>query len=184
MEDSSKSGDDRKNTRFYHPYQDLHVPITKLYELPTAPEHLFFEEAARPHRSWGENLQYYTGIGYLSGALLGGARGSIQGLRAAEPGDSVKLRLNRVLNSGGQLGRRAGNSLGILGLIFAGLESGVIHLRGTDDVLNSIVAGLGTGALYKAASGPRSAAIAGAIGGIAAAAAVAGKQAVKRYVPI
>ncbi|KAE8637482.1 hypothetical protein Csa_007329 [Cucumis sativus] len=129
MENSSKSPDDRKS-RFYHPYQDLHVPITKLYELPTAPEHLFFEEAARPHRSWGENLQYYTGIGYLSGALFGGARGSIQGLRAAEP------------------------------------------------------AGLGTGAVYKAASGPRSAAIAGAIGGIAAAAAVAGKQAVKRYVPI
>lgn len=183
MEDSSKSADDRK-TRFYHPYQDLHVPITKLYELPTSPEHLFFEEAARPHRSWGENLQYYTGIGYLSGAILGGARGSVQGLRAAEPGDSVKLRVNRVLNAGGQLGRRAGNSLGILGLIFAGLESGVIQLRGTDDVLNSIVAGLGTGALYKAASGPRSAAIAGAIGGIAAAAAVGGKQAVKRYVPI
>lgn len=182
MEDSSKSGDQK--TRFYHPYQDLHVPISKLYELPISPEHLFLEDAARPHRSWGENLQYYTGIGYLSGALLGGAKGSVQGLRAAEPGDTMKLRLNRVLNSGGQVGRRVGNSLGIVGLIFAGLESGVVHMRGTDDVLNSIVAGLGTGALYKAASGPRSAAIAGAIGGIAAAAAVAGKQAVKRYVPI
>lgn len=180
--DSSKPNEQR--TRAYHPYRDLNVPIQKLYNLPTAPEHLFLEEAARTHRSWGENLQYYTGCGYLSGAMFGAAKGTVQGLRAAEPGDSLKLRVNRVLNSGGQTGRRFGNSLGVLGLIFAGLESGVIHLRGKDDLLNSVVAGLSTGALYRAAAGPRSAAIAGAIGGIAAAAAVAGKQALKRYVPI
>ncbi|XP_028790282.1 mitochondrial import inner membrane translocase subunit TIM23-2-like [Neltuma alba] len=180
--DSSKP--DKEKTRVYHPYQDLNVPIQKLYNLPTAPEHLFPEEAARAHRSWGENLQYYTGCGYLSGAMFGAAKGTVQGLKAAEPGDSLKLRINRILNSGGQTGRRFGNSLGVLGLIFAGLESGVIHLRGKDDLLNSVVAGLGTGALYRGAAGPRSAAIAGAIGGIAAATAVAGKQALKRYVPI
>lgn len=50
--------------------------------------------------------------------------------------------------------------------------------------MNSVVAGLGTGALFKAASGPRSAAVAGAIGGLMVGAAVAGKQLVKRYVPI
>ncbi|KAK4282877.1 hypothetical protein QN277_014202 [Acacia crassicarpa] len=180
--DSSKPKE--RQTRVYHPYQDLNVPIQKLYNLPTAPEHLFPEEAARTHRPWGENLQYYTGCGYLSGAMFGAAKGTVQGLKAAEPGDSLKLRVNRVLNSGGQTGRRFGNSLGVLGLIFAGLDSGVIHLRGKDDLLNSVVAGLGTGALYRAAAGPRSAAIAGAIGAIAAATAVAGKQALKRYVPV
>jgi len=60
----------------------------------------------------------------------------------------------------------------------------MIHARGTNDFVNSAVAGLRTGALYRAAAGPRSAAIAGAIGGIAAAAAVGGKQVLKRYVPI
>lgn len=184
MADSPNSNSEDQKIRLYNPYQDLQVPIRNLYNLPTAPEHLFVEEASRPHRSWGENLQYYTGCGYLSGAIIGGAKGSIEGLKAAEPGDTLKLRINRVLNSGGHIGRRYGNSLGVLGLIFAGLESGVIQLRGHDDLLNTVVAGLGTGALYKAAAGPRSAAIAGAIGGIAAAAAVAGKQAVKRYVPI
>ncbi|XP_020231724.1 mitochondrial import inner membrane translocase subunit TIM23-1 [Cajanus cajan] len=146
-----------QKTRLYHPYQDLNVPIQNLYNLPTAPDHLFPEEAARTHRSWGDNLQYYTGTGYLSGALIGAARGTAQGLREAEPADSLKLRLNRVLNSGGHAGRRLGNSLGVLGLIFAGLESGMIHFRATDDLVNSAVAGLGTGALYRAA------AIAGAI---------------------
>lgn len=108
----------------------------------------------------------------------------MDGVKAAEPGDTLKLRVNRILNSGGQTGRRFGNSLGVVGLIFAGLESGMVYMRGNDDILNSVVAGLGTGALYRAAAGPRSAAIAGAIGGLAAGAAVAGKQAIKRYVPI
>ncbi|KAH7543225.1 mitochondrial import inner membrane translocase subunit TIM23-3 [Ziziphus jujuba] len=185
MADSTNyNNNDQKKTRLYNPYQDLQVPIRNLYNLPTAHEHVFIEEATKPHRSWGENLCYYTGCGYFSGAIIGGAKGSIEGLKSAEPGDTLKLRVNRVLNSGGHMGRSFGNSLGVLGLIFAGLESGVNHFRGREDLLNTIVAGLGTGALYKAASGPRSAAIAGAIGGIAAAAAVAGKQAVKRYVPI
>uniref|UniRef100_A0A2P2JAK3 Mitochondrial import inner membrane translocase subunit TIM23-3-like n=1 Tax=Rhizophora mucronata TaxID=61149 RepID=A0A2P2JAK3_RHIMU len=171
--------------RKYHPYQDLYnVPAQRLYNLSTSPEFLFHEEAAHQRRSWGENLQYYTGTGYLSGAILGGAKGSVDGIRAAEAGDSLKLRVNRVLNSGGQTGRKFGNNLGVLGLMFAGIESALIQWRDTDDLVNTALAGLTTGAIYRAARGPRSAAIAGAIGGIAAAAAVAGKQAVKRYVPI
>ncbi|KAE9619013.1 hypothetical protein Lal_00047928 [Lupinus albus] len=181
---ANSTNDQKKTTRLYHPYQDLNVPIQKLYDLPTSPELLFSEEASKTHRSWGENIQYYAGCGYLSGAVIGGSKGTVEGLRAAEKGESLKLRLNRVLNSGGQTGRRFGNSVGVLGLIFAGLESGMIHFRGRDDLVNSAIAGLGTGALYRAASGPRSAAIAGAIGGISAAAAVAGKQVLKRYVPI
>ncbi|XP_058770538.1 mitochondrial import inner membrane translocase subunit TIM23-2-like [Vicia villosa] len=184
MADSSTNPKDHQNSRLYHPYQHLNIPVDKLYNLPTSPEHLFPEEASRKHRSWGDNLQYYTGTGYLSGSIIGGTRGTIEGLKAAEAGDSFKIRVNRVLNSGGQGGRRLGNSLGVLGLIFAGLESAMIHVRDKDDLVNSAVAGLGTGALYKAAAGPRSAAIAGALGGIAAAVAVAGKQALKRYIPI
>ena len=57
-------------------------------------------------------------------------------------------------------------------------------VRDTDDVVNSVVAGLGTGALYRAAAGVRSAAVAGAIGGVVVGAAVTAKQVLKRYVPI
>ena len=38
------------------------------FRLPTQPEFLFSEEATVHHRSWSENLTYYTGTGYLSGA--------------------------------------------------------------------------------------------------------------------
>ncbi|OMO96393.1 Mitochondrial inner membrane translocase subunit Tim17/Tim22/Tim23/peroxisomal protein PMP24 [Corchorus olitorius] len=184
MAESSRNTKTEQRYRQYNPYQDLNIPIRNLYNLPTSPELLFQEEAAKNRRSWGENLQFYTGIGFLSGATLGALHGSYKGILAAEAGETLKLRLNRVLNSGGQKGGKFGNSLGIVGLIFSGLESGLVYLRGSDDVLNTILAGLGTGAIYRAASGPRSAAIAGAIGGITAAAAVAGKHMAKRYVPI
>ncbi|KAK8945854.1 Mitochondrial import inner membrane translocase subunit TIM23-1 [Platanthera guangdongensis] len=170
--------------RTYDPYKDLQIPYRAIYDLPTSPEFLFQEESAVQRRSWGENLTYYTGIGYVGGSFAGASVGLYNGLRAAEPGDTLKLRLNRVLNSSGQDGRRLGNRLGIIGLLYAGMESGLVAVRDRDDWINSVVAGLGTGAFYKAANGPRSAAIAGAIGGLMVGAAVAGKQVLKRYVPI
>ncbi|XP_020093929.1 mitochondrial import inner membrane translocase subunit TIM23-2-like [Ananas comosus] len=184
-----RGGDDadrgqKPERRLYNPYQDLHVPSRALYDLPTAPEFLFQEEAVAQRRSWGENLTYYTGIGYLSGAAAGATLGLHRAISAAEPGDTLKIRINRVLNSAGQDGRRIGNRLGVIGLLYAGLESGMVALRDTDDWINSVAAGLGTGTLYKAANGPRSAAVAGAIGGLTVGAAVAGKQVLKRYLPI
>ncbi|MQM04475.1 hypothetical protein Taro_037275 [Colocasia esculenta] len=170
--------------RQYNPYKDLQIPYQSIYNLPTSPEFLFQEESIAQRRSWGENLTYYTGCGYLAGAVGGAGKGLYEALRAGEPGDTLKLRVNRILNTSGQAGRRVGNRLGVIGLMYAGLESGMVMARDTDDWMNSVVAGLGTGALFKAASGPRSAAVAGAIGGLMVGAAVGAKQVVKRYVPI
>jgi import inner membrane translocase subunit TIM23 len=89
-----------------------------------------------------------------------------------------------VLNASGHAGRAWGNRIGIIGLIYAGMESGIVALRDTDDVWNSVAAGLGTGAVYRAARGVRSAAVAGAVGGVLVGLAVTGKQAMKRYVPL
>ncbi|PSS07333.1 Mitochondrial import inner membrane translocase subunit TIM23-1 like [Actinidia chinensis var. chinensis] len=182
---SSHNADDNDpNRRLYNPYQDLQGPIQTLYKLPTSPEFLFQEESLAQRRSWGENLTYYTGIGYLAGSVTGAGKGLVEGIKSSEPGDTMKLRVNRILNGSGHVGRRYGNRAGVIGLLFAGMESGMVAVRDTDDVVNSVVAGLGTGALYKAASGPRSAAVAGAIGGVVVGLAVTGKQMLKRYVPI
>ncbi|KAL9659558.1 hypothetical protein QQ045_024365 [Rhodiola kirilowii] len=56
-------------------------------------------------------------------------------------------------------------------MVYGGLDGSAVYLRGgsSDDALNSFVAGLGTGALYKSASGVRPAAIGGVVGGITAA---------------
>ncbi|XP_073316898.1 mitochondrial import inner membrane translocase subunit TIM23-1-like [Primulina huaijiensis] len=158
--------------RLYNPYKDLR------------PEYLFQEESLAQRRSWGENLTYYTGIGYLAGSSAGTARGFVSGVKSIEQTDTMKLRINRILNGSGHTGRKVGNRCGVIGLMYAALESGMMAIRDEDDIINSVVAGLGTGALYKAAAGPRSAAVAGAIGGVIVGIAVAGKQALKRYVPI
>ncbi|WOL05683.1 mitochondrial import inner membrane translocase subunit TIM23-1-like [Canna indica] len=176
--------EDSVGRRLYNPYQDLQIPSRTLYDLPTSPEFLFQEESLTQRRTWGENLTYYTGIGYLSGSTAGASLGLRRALQSAEPGDTLKIRLNRLLNSCGQDGRRIGNRVGVIALMYAGLESGMVAARDTDDWINSVVSGLGTGALFKAANGPRSAAIAGAVGGLMVGAAVAGKQVLKRYVPI
>ncbi|KAL7114040.1 hypothetical protein ACP275_04G095900 [Erythranthe tilingii] len=181
---TSGSDENESNRRLYNPYQDLRLPAKTLYNLPTSPEFLFQEEAIAQRRSWGENLTYYTGIGYLAGATVGAAKGLGTGVKSIERTDTLKLKINRILNGSGHAGRQVGNRCGVLGLMFAGLESGMVAFRETDDSINSVVAGLGTGVLYKAAAGPRSAVVAGAIGGVVAGLAVTGKQVLKRYVPI
>lgn len=182
--DRDSGSDSNNQTRLYNPYKDLEVPIRNLYQLPTSPEHLFVEEARRKRRSWGENLTFYTGCGYLGGAVGGAGVGLVEAVKAFESGDTTKLRINRVLNSSGHTGRVWGNRIGIIGLLYAGIESGIAGVRDTDDVWNSVAAGLGTGALYRAARGVRSAAVAGAVGGVVVGVAVTAKQALKRYVPI
>ncbi|KAI3463246.1 hypothetical protein Pfo_019909 [Paulownia fortunei] len=181
---SSSTDENNSNRRLYNPYQDLHLPTQTLYNLPTSPEFLFQEESLAQRRSWGENLTYYTGIGYLAGSTAGAAKGFATGVKSIESTDTLKLKINRILNGSGHTGRQIGNRCGVIGLLYAGLESGMVAVRDTDDVINSVAAGLGTGALYKAAAGPRSAAVAGAIGGVIVGLAVTGKQVLKRYVPI
>lgn len=69
----------------------------------------------------------------------------------------------------------------MIGLIYAGMECGVVVVTDQNDVWSSMAAGLGTGAVGQVARGIRSMAI---VGGLTGGAAVAAKQAMKRYVPI
>ena len=150
--------------------------------LPNAPEHLFSEEATRHKRSWGENLSYYTGLGYLGGTLAGGVYGGIEGSRAKPQAslDTAKLRLNRLINSTMHRGRMFGNTFGILGLFYAVSESfaqSKLDQLSVPDDFSSVLAGVATGALYRAAAGPKSMAVGSAMGGIAALALVMSKNA-------
>ncbi|KAF8111284.1 hypothetical protein N665_0076s0265 [Sinapis alba] len=184
--DHDSDENNNNNTRLYNPYQNFEVPTKSqyLYKLPTSPEYLFTEESLKQRRSWGENLTFYTGTAYLGGSVSGATVGIFTGVKNFESGDTTKLKINRILNSSGHTGRTWGNRIGIIGLMYAGIESGVVAAMDRDDVWTSVVAGLGTGAVFRAARGVRSAAVAGALGGLAAGAVVAGKQVVKRYVPI
>nr|POF09566.1 mitochondrial import inner membrane translocase subunit tim23-1 [Quercus suber] len=81
------------------PYQGIQVsiPVRNIYQLPTAPQYLFDEEARRSRRNLSDNLNFFTGCGYLLGALGGGASGLIAGVKSFKPSDTAKLRANWVL---------------------------------------------------------------------------------------
>ncbi|KAF2323592.1 hypothetical protein GH714_036257 [Hevea brasiliensis] len=153
--------------RLYNPYQDLNIPIQTLYQLPISPEFLFTEESLHQRRSWGENLTFYTGSAYLSGSIVGASIGFFSAFKSFEPTDTLKLKVNRILNSSGLSGRAWGNRIGMVGLIYAMMESGVVAVTDRDDVWTSVAVGLGTGAVCRAARGVRSAAVwcVGRVGG-------------------
>jgi hypothetical protein len=57
--------------RLYDPYEGISQVVgmrKQTFKLPEQPEFLFEEEASVRRRGWGENLQFYTGLGYLTGA--------------------------------------------------------------------------------------------------------------------
>lgn len=152
------------------------------FRLPKEPEFLFKEEATVHQRSWSENLTYYTGSGYLIGAIAGGGAGAYRAISAPvslTPAGlpSQRLRINQLLNTSGKLGRSAGNSLGVVGLFFASSES---FLRNANDGLlpdetATVGAGALTGALYRSVRGPRQAAAAAAVGVIGGSLVLAGR---------
>ncbi|CAI9260348.1 unnamed protein product [Lactuca saligna] len=142
----------------YNPYQDLRVPIQTLYKLPTSLEYLFQEESIAQR--------------------LGAGKGLVEGVKASEAGGTMKLRVNHILNAFRHADRTISNRAGVIRLLYTGMESRMVKARDADNIINSVVAGLATGALYKVAS------IARSIGGIAVGLAMQRKQILKRYVPI
>ena len=57
--------------RLYDPYEGISQSAMgvrkQMFKLPQQPEFLFEEEAAVRRRGWGENLQFYVGLGYITG---------------------------------------------------------------------------------------------------------------------
>ncbi|OEL13588.1 hypothetical protein BAE44_0025393, partial [Dichanthelium oligosanthes] len=97
-----------------------------------------------------------------------------------EPRETSKIHANRVLHACGSSGRRASNTLGVIGLMYARIESAMVAARDRDEWINGVAAGLGTGVLFCAANGLRSAVVAGALGGVLAGAACLRPFPVKR----
>ena len=61
--------------RLYDPYEGITASVggrKQAFKLNEQLEFVFEEEAAVRRRGWTENLQFYTGMGYVTGKLWGG----------------------------------------------------------------------------------------------------------------
>ena len=96
-------------------------------------------------------------------------------------GERQRIRINGVLNAVGKQGPGLGNGLGCLAMMYSIFESLAYNVRGEDDLLNPIGAGVLSGAIYKSTAGVRMAGTAGISFGIfALAGAAASKELAKR----
>ncbi|KAL8894425.1 MAG: hypothetical protein Q9192_004332 [Flavoplaca navasiana] len=119
--------------------------------------------SALPSRGWSDDLQYGTGVTYLSALTLGGSYGMIEGLKRTPASAPPKIRLNSVLNSITRRGPFLGNSAGIIAMVYNGINSTIGYYRGKHDSANSVVAGALSGMLFKSTRGLRPMMISGGI---------------------
>ena len=159
-----------RNQSYVDPFEGIgNVDLSKLQPQQDNVEYL--EGFNAKGRSIFERLSYNTGICYLSGTMLGGLYGGVEGLQNA-PSRKFKIRLNSFLNACGKRGSRAGNALATVAMMFTFLEWGVEYVE-VDHYLPKesatyaipITAAAATGALYKCTRGPKLMTIYGLVGG-------------------
>jgi import inner membrane translocase subunit TIM23 len=116
---------------------------------------------------------------------VGGVYGLVEGWRSS-PSKKFKIRLNSVLNKTGRYSSRVGNAVGVLALMYSGIEWSVeqadveemIGLGGDhNELITPTLSAILTGILYKSTSGsPKAIIIAGGMGGAVALAAYGAKS--------
>ncbi|KAJ3023574.1 Mitochondrial import inner membrane translocase subunit tim23 [Thoreauomyces humboldtii] len=116
-----------------------------------------------PMRTNYDKLLYGVGTAYLGGLTFGGGYGALRGFRTAQV-PNMKVRMNNVLNQTTRYGPWAANSMGILTMGWALLDSAFEAIRGgQSDYFNHVGAAFTSGLLFKSTAGLRPAVMTGAI---------------------
>lgn len=124
-----------------------------------------FPEGASKQRGRFELAFVQIGTSAMVGAGIGGAAGLYNGVRATTlAGQTGKLRRTQLLNHIMKQGSATANTLGTLAVMYSGFGVLFSWARGEDDDLNTVLAGVGTGLLYKSSAGLRRCAIGGTVG--------------------
>ncbi|GJS12689.1 hypothetical protein Tco_0407161 [Tanacetum coccineum] len=102
-----------------------------------------------PRKSFDELMDTpldFSAFAYNGGAVISvRKKGASKGVKSFEALDTMKLRANRIWNEGCLSGRMIRNRAGVIGLLYAGIESEIVAVRDLDNAFNSVAAGLGTG---------------------------------------
>ncbi|KAI8812254.1 Tim17/Tim22/Tim23/Pmp24 family-domain-containing protein, partial [Cladochytrium replicatum] len=116
-----------------------------------------------PMRNNTDKMFYGCGAGYLAGLTSGGLYGFARGMSQSKS-KLYRLRVNSVLNSVTRYGPRAGNSMGILTIFWAGLDTAISKLRDDkSDYFNHLSAAFLSGLIFKSTAGIKPALTAGVL---------------------
>eukprot|EP00040_Diaphanoeca_grandis_P011464 m.58785 g.58785 ORF g.58785 m.58785 type:complete len:220 (-) comp22612_c0_seq1:490-1149(-) len=143
-----------------NPYMPA-VPVTPGVHMPqdlqfSAPPSLgkteyLFEEGEKQKRGIFGRMIGFGGFGFLGGmVVVGGAQGTIEGLRGMNPNDPWRIKGATLMNALTKRGPEWGNRLGVVGLTAGLVHAGVSEVRGgKTDALNTIVAGAVAPAVFQ-----------------------------------
>lgn len=124
-----------------------------------------FPEGASKQRGRFELAFVQIGTSAMVGAGIGGAAGLYNGIRAtALANQTGNLRRTQLLNHIMKQGSATANTLGTLAVMYSAFGVLFSWVRGEDDDVNTMLAGVSTGLLYKSTAGLRRCAAGGAIG--------------------
>ena len=137
------------------------------YDDDKSVDYLDYDIKGRPTH---ERMFGYAGSMFLTGLTTGGIYGAQQGLRNA-PSPKFWIRLNSLMNGAGKYGSKWGNNLGMISLLYAFNESmaeqfDVAGQLNLPPAANNAIGGCVTGLFYKCTAAPRTAALAGFLGGV------------------
>ncbi|KAI9017503.1 hypothetical protein BC832DRAFT_527197 [Gaertneriomyces semiglobifer] len=128
-------------------------------------------DASRPKGTFGplpmrtnyDKLLYGVGTAYVAGLTFGGGYGALRGLRTAQV-PTFKVRMNNLMNQSTRYGPWAANSMGIMTMGWALLDSAFEALRGGEsDYYNHLGAAFTSGFIFKCTAGLRPAILTGSI---------------------
>jgi import inner membrane translocase subunit TIM23 len=125
-------------------------------------EYLFQDEYSHVGPSWGARICYGAGMTYLTGLVIGGSWGLLDGLRNPA-GRTTRLRLNCILNSCTARGPFVANNLAMVALLYNLIHGGIIKLRdGQSDLYTSAGSATLAGMIYKGTRGVKMVGLTGA----------------------
>jgi len=133
---------------------------------PKGAEYIFADDNQARKMSWADRSTWLWGGAWLTGGVIGTTWGGLKGLRDAERGLPWKLRLNACLNGAGRKGGRMANGLGVLVLLYSGVETATAAARQKQDGLNIVAGTTMAPLIYWSGAGLIRSMAFGALGGV------------------
>jgi len=158
--------------KVYNPYAQQSAPGMPSYAQPTLGQtDYLFSASEKKTRSVTDRMFYAAGFSYLAGQVVGLSAGYFEGRKEVRDKEMTsanqKVRGTIVANAMSRRGTFFSNTFGVLGLTFGVINGAMVKARGeTDDSLNTIAAGIATGAAARLSQGVKGAARGATVGGM------------------